>query len=152
MDVGFWQKEWDAVMAAPVLFIIAAVIVVFGVWWLRGRIDDGEIRGFRAHLNAANERLAHNKDLLLSAEVEAKKISGELETIRRLSAPATREAVYPREMISTHSATASTSMATLGNIHQQLRVLSGPVGPVGPERRPIVIPRYSGPSEPPEKK
>jgi outer membrane murein-binding lipoprotein Lpp len=61
-DVGTVEflLNWLSKMGIPARDLAVAAIVAVGAiaaWWMRGRIDDGQISGIKAQLNAAQERL-----------------------------------------------------------------------------------------------
>jgi|RhiMetStandDraft_4_1073278.scaffolds.fasta_scaffold764847_1 hypothetical protein len=58
----FWKTQFDVIGAAPWLVIPLLVVALVVAWWLRGQIDDREIRGLRAEKDASRaERDVYKK-------------------------------------------------------------------------------------------
>jgi hypothetical protein len=98
----FWKAQWDAFWAAPWVVGPLLLLVAGGVWWLKGRIDDGELKaaradrdtyksrrdreisGLKAERDAYKTRLALVEDKTASAAREVAALPGELEEIKSL--------------------------------------------------------------------
>jgi hypothetical protein len=53
----FWHDQWTVITSAPWLVIPLLLVAGFVGWKWKGANDDGEIRGLRAEINAAAQRL-----------------------------------------------------------------------------------------------
>jgi hypothetical protein len=72
----FWKTQWVTIQAAPWLLVPLLAFVAMSVWWLRGRIDDAELRGARAERDAYKSHLDLVKDRSASD-------AGELTALRK---------------------------------------------------------------------
>jgi hypothetical protein len=63
MDIKFLTGEWAVVAAAPVLSLCLVALGAAAVWLVRNWLDNREIAGLRAKVEAMEERLqlAHDK-------------------------------------------------------------------------------------------
>jgi Xaa-Pro aminopeptidase len=63
MDIKFLTGEWAVVAAAPVLSLCLVALGAAAVWLVRNCLDNREIAGLRAKVEAMEERLqlAHDK-------------------------------------------------------------------------------------------
>jgi len=51
------KDEWSVLSGSPFLVLAIAAVVGSLIWWLKGSIDDGEIKGLKAQLDALKTQL-----------------------------------------------------------------------------------------------
>ena len=57
MDQAFWDTQWKAVQAAPVIYSLgAAAFGVFG-WWLKGQFGTSVVHGLNAQIAAMKAQI-----------------------------------------------------------------------------------------------
>jgi hypothetical protein len=87
MDViGIFEREWPVITAAPVIVIGGAIVIAglaaIGAWKLKGSIDRGEIREFKAQVDTAKTQVKSanaQRQLILECEQAALAAQAKLE-------------------------------------------------------------------------
>jgi hypothetical protein len=111
----FWKAQWDTIRAAPWMFVPLLALVAFGVWWLRGRIDDGELRGARAERDAFKSHLDLVKD-------RSESNAGELDALRKDQAALRRDFDGFKGQI--HSAALASVLSSLADAERRAITLT----------------------------
>jgi hypothetical protein len=122
MDQAFWDAQWKAVQAAPVIYILGAVAFGAFVWWLRGQFGKSAIDGLHAHIAALkaqietkDERLKLAHETTETAKAEFAKLDIEVVQLRSYaSSRALPPAIAPK--FEEHSLSASFHSANLDKL------------------------------------
>src|SRR4051794_24541485 len=130
MDLSFWQKQLDALIAAPLPCLMFLALGLIAAWWFRGSVMRGEVNALRERNTVLEERQRLAAEQSQHSKEEAEKLRVELEKLRgRITSKASRHEL--EESVSA----ASTFISGLINRERQ-------VGETLRADLPIVRPRY----------
>ena len=122
MDQAFWNSQWEAAKAAPVIYILGAAAIGVFVWWLRGQIGqaamDGlnaQIAALKAQIETKDERLHLAHERTEAAKSEFAKLNTEVVQLRSYATSrALPPAIAPK--FEEHSLSASFHSANLDRL------------------------------------
>lgn len=131
MDATFWQKQWDAFIAAPIASLIFLVVGAVAAWWFRGKTMGGERDALKAHIASLEERHRLAMDKMEEREAEKTRLEDELKKLREQIATNA-----PKQTLQTTSQMATAALARLSEFDDEMADFLGP-----PIRRFTVIPK-----------
>jgi hypothetical protein len=82
MDTAFWQQQWNAFLAAPVVSLFFLAIGASAAWWFRGMTSSGATDGLREHIAVLEERLQLAGDKVAARDDAMDKLKGEIKQLQ----------------------------------------------------------------------
>ena len=82
------KAEWSVLAAAPFLVLALIAVVASLIWWLKGSIDDGQIKqlnahiaGLKAQLDVRDERMRLAEEKREEVQKTAERLSGQVSVL-----------------------------------------------------------------------
>jgi hypothetical protein len=95
-DPKTWTEELRVVIGAPHIVVPLLLLVGGGAWWLKDKIDDGEVRGLKAKNEVLDERLKLAADREQAVQEARDELEKQVEELKaQIAAGATRETLAP---------------------------------------------------------
>jgi septal ring factor EnvC (AmiA/AmiB activator) len=117
MDANFWMRQWGAFLAAPVPTLLFLALGAIAAWWFRGAMDDGEIRGLKAQVQALEERLRLAADRAQQLTDTKQQIEADLQKLQEQI-----ETGASAKALETTAASAKANLQLLGKREHELRL------------------------------
>src|SRR6266852_6133487 len=95
-DPKTWTEGFRVVIGAPYIVVPLLILVGGAAWWLKDKIDDGEIRGLNAKNDALDQRLQLAADRAQIVQEARDELEKQVEALKaQIAAGATRETLTP---------------------------------------------------------
>jgi len=95
-DPKTWTEGFRVVIGAPYIVVPLLILVGGAAWWLKDKIDDGEIRGLKAKNDALDQRLQLAADRAQIVQEARDELEKQVEALKaQIAAGATRETLAP---------------------------------------------------------
>jgi hypothetical protein len=123
LTTQFWHDQWTVITSAPWLVIPLLLVAGFVGWKWKGANDDGEIRGVRAELGTAAQRLEFAREQYEAIVKQLNELRDKVAQQEKVIADLRKTAVAPvrvDELVSSNTeiknalTNLSTSTTTLG--------------------------------------
>ena len=126
----FWHDQWAVVASAP--WVIVPLLLIAGLvgWKAKGIIDDGQIRGLRAQLDVADQRLrlaTERYEAVVQRENELKHKVAQQDRVIARTAPTSTVPVNELQTGNTEIRNALTNLSTSTAALGDALIVVGPV-------------------------